>query len=278
MVDAHPPADKVAAEVKRLTEMSHQAFFEAWTTFVQGGTDDRRVSRDVQAAAFRSPELASRTLTAADRAAREFKQVVQRQEAESKKDHQARISVFRGQLQEARQPVVAAVEDLAVDEAEYLAQLDDEAFAEEWSRFVQAVAGAARSGRDAVQGLAFRSPEVAGRTHALAVRMMREPARFLPAAEGESRTAHQARISQFKSRLEAELRFLQYTLNFTVARWGRMPSAPNYRLQAMRLLTEKYPEEFAQLRNAVREDSKKARDEVRRERRAERQNRESSAR
>ncbi|MBT2395263.1 hypothetical protein [Streptomyces sp. ISL-100] len=277
MVDAQPPADEVTAEVKRLTEMSHQAFFEAWTTFVQGGTDERRVSREVQAAAFRSPELASRTLTAADRAAREFKQVVQRLEDESKKNYQARIVAFRGQLQEARQPVVAAVEDLAVDEAEYLAQLDDEAFAEEWTQFVKAVAGAARSGRDAVQGLAFRSPEVASRTQALAERMMREPAKFLPAAEGESRTAHEARISQLRSRLEAELRFLQYTLNYMVARWGRMPAAPNYRLQAMRLLAEKYSEEFSQLRNAVREDAQKARDEVRRERRSERQNQERSA-
>ncbi|MFI1201598.1 hypothetical protein ACH4VR_19465 [Streptomyces sp. NPDC020883] len=267
MADAQPPAEKVTAEVKRLTEMSHQAFFVAWTTFVQGGTD-RRAPREVQAAAFRSRDLASRTLTAADRAARELKSVVVRRDGESKRDYQARISAFRAQLQEARQPIVAAVEDLAFDEAEYLMQLDDEAFAEEWSAFVQQVLGAARSGRDYVQGLAFRSPEVAPRTQALAIQMMRTPEKFLPAAEGESREAHAARISQLRSRLEAELRFLQYTLDYSVARWGRMPTAPNYRLQAMRLLVEKYPEEFSQLRNAVRADAQKARDEVRRERRA----------
>ncbi|MDI3407693.1 hypothetical protein [Streptomyces cavernicola] len=271
MVDAQPPAEKVTAEVKRLTEMSHQAFFAAWTTFVQGGTDERRVPGEVQAVAFRSPELASRTLAAADRAAREFKQVVERREGESKKTYQARIGAFRQQLQESRQPVVAAVEELAADEAEYLAQLDDGAFAEEWTQFVRAVAGAARSGRDAVQGLAFRSPEVAARTQALTLRMMREPAQFLPASEGESRKEHAARLSQLRSRLEAELRFLQYTLNYSVARWGRMPSAPNYRLQAMRLLAEKYPEEFSRLRKAVAEDAGKAREEARRERRAERQ-------
>ncbi|MGG2460113.1 hypothetical protein ACO0M4_09885 [Streptomyces sp. RGM 3693] len=267
MADAQPPAEKVTAEVKRLMEMSHLAFFEAWTVFVQGSTD-RRVPREVQAAAFRSRDLASRTLTAADRAAREFKSVVVRHDGESKRDYQARITAFRAQLQEARQPVVAAVEDLAFDEAEYLVQLDDEAFSEEWSAFVRQVAGHARSGRDAVQGLAFRSPEVAPRTQALAIQMMRAPEKFLPAVEGESRTAHDARVSQLRSRLEAELRFLQYTLNYSTARWGRMPAAPNFRLQAMRLLAEKYPEEFSRLRSAVRADAQAARDEVRRERRA----------
>lgn len=263
MVNAQPPADEVTAEVKRLKEMSHQAFFEAWTAYVQGGAP-----REVEAVAFRSEELASRTLAAADRAAREFKTVVERQGGESKRDYQARISAFRQQLQDARQPVVTAVEDLAVDEAEYLAQLDDQAFAEEWSRFVQEAAGSARSGRDYVQGLAFRSPEVAPRTQILAVRMMRTPEEFLSEVDGESRKDHRARVTQLRSRLEAELRFLQYTLNYSVARWGRMPSAPNFRLQAMRLLAEKYPEEFSRLRNAVRTDAKKAREEVRQERRA----------
>ncbi|MFE2157133.1 hypothetical protein ACFW9M_04880 [Streptomyces lydicus] len=269
MSDAQPPAEQITAEVERLKEMSHQAFFEAWTTYVQGGTD-RRAPREVQAAAFRSPDLASRTLTAADRAAREFKTVVERRDGESKREYQARISAFRKQLQDARRPIVAAVEDLAADEAEYVAQLDDEAFAEEWSAFVQSVAGSTRSGRGYVQGLAFRSLEVAPRTQALAIQMMRTPEKFLPTVEGESRKAHQARVTQFRSRLEAELRFLQYTLNYSVARWGRMPTAPNYRLQAMRLLVERYPEEFSRLRNAVRDDAKKAREEVRRQRRSER--------
>ncbi|MGI5337644.1 hypothetical protein ACQEVS_09735 [Streptomyces sp. CA-181903] len=276
MADAQPPAEKVTAEAKRLKGMSHQAFFEAWITYVQGGTDPQ-APREVQATAFRSPEVASRTLAAADRAAREFKSVVVRKEGESKRDYQARISDFRQQLQEARQPILAAVEDLAADEAEYLAQLDDEAFAEEWSAFVREAAGSSRSGRDYVQGLAFRSPEVASRTQALAVRMLRNPQGFLPELEGESRTARQARVEQFRSRLEAELRFLQYTLNFMTARWGRMPAAPNYRLQAMRLLAEKYPEEFSRLRNAVRDDARQAREEVRRERRAERRSQTRSA-
>ncbi|MGC5042517.1 hypothetical protein ACLQ16_04270 [Streptomyces albidoflavus] len=270
MADAQPPAESVTAEVKRLKEMPHQAFFTAWITYVQGGTDRRAPAREVQAAAFRSPDLASRTLIAADRAAREFKTVIARRDGESKKDHQSRISAFRKQLQHARQPIVAAVEDLAADEAEYLAQLDDEAFASEWAAFVQEIAGSSRSGRDYVQGLAFRSPEVAPRTQALAVQMMRNPQSFLPELEGESRKAYLARVTQLRSRLEAELRFLQYTLNYMVARWGRMPTAPNYRLQAMRLLAEKYPEEFSRLRNAVRNDARQAREEVRRQRRAER--------
>ncbi|GHF33770.1 hypothetical protein GCM10010218_13600 [Streptomyces mashuensis] len=269
MADAQPPAEKITAEVERLKEMSHQAFFEAWITYVQGGTDEA-TTREAQAEAFRSQDLASRTLAAADRAAREFKTVVARRDGESKRDHQARIRDFRQQLQDARQPVLAAVEDLAADEAEYLAQLDDEAFAEEWSAFVREAAGSSRSGRNYVQGLAFRSPEVAPRTQALAVQMMRNPEDFLPELEGESRKAHQARVTQLRSRLEAELRFLQYTLNYMAARWGRMPTAPNYRLQAMRLLAERYPEEFSRLRTAVRNDARQAREDVLRQRRAER--------
>jgi hypothetical protein len=265
-----PPAEQVTAEAQRLKKMSHRAFFEAWTTFVQGGTGERRVPRAVQEAAFRSPELASRTIAAANRAAREFKTIVERREDESKRDYQARLRTFRQQLADARQPVVEAVEDLAADEAEFLVQLDDAAFEEEWAGFVQQIAGAARTGRDVVQGLAFRSPEVAARTHALSTVMIREPARFLPVHEGESRTAHEARIAQFRSRLEAEQRFLQYTLGYSVARWGQMPTAPNHRLQAMRLLAEKYPEDFSGLLNEVRQDAGKAREEMRRERREER--------
>ncbi|MFD3514925.1 hypothetical protein [Streptomyces sp. NPDC058657] len=272
MADAQPPAEQVTAEVKRLKEMSHKAFFEAWTTYVQGGVD-RRTPRDVQAAAFRSPDLATRTLLAADRASREFKEVLPRGEGESKAQYQARTKVFRAQLQAARLPIVTAVEDLAVDEAEYLAQLDDEAFAAEWSAFVQQAAGSStRAGHNYVQGLAFRSSEVAPRTQALAIRMMRTPEEYLPDVAGERPKAREARVSQIRSRLEAELRFLQYTLNYSTARWGRMPSAPNHRLQAMRLLAEKHPEEFSQLLNAVRTDARKAREEVRRQRRFERRN------
>ncbi|MGW1275477.1 hypothetical protein ACWD4V_00775 [Streptomyces tsukubensis] len=270
MTDAQPTAEQVTAEVQRLKKMSHRAFFEAWITFVQGGTGERRVPRAVQEAAFRSPELASRTIAAVNRAAREVKTIVERREGESKRDYQVRIRTFRQQLEAARQPVVEAVEDLAADEAEYLAQLDDEAFAEEWAGFVQEVAGAARSGRDVVQGLAFRSPDVAARTHALSTVMIREPDRFLPSHEGESRKAHEARIDQFRSRLETEQRFLQYTLGYSVARWGQMPTAANHRLQAMRLLAEKYPEDFSRLLNGVRVDGQKAREEVRQERREER--------
>lgn len=275
MPDVQPSAEEVTAEVERLKKMSHQEFFEAWVMFVQG--DDRRVPQAVQAAAFRTRALATRTLSTADRAGRELKTAVQRQDGESKRNYQDRLRTFRERLQEARGPVVAAVEDEAWDEAEYLAQLDDETFTEDWSRFVREAAGQTRTGRDYVQGLAFRSPEVASRTYALAVRMMREPQQFLPDADEESRKADEARVSQLRSRLEAELRFLQYTLNYSVARWGRMPSAPNHRLQAMRLLAEKHPEEFSTLLNAVREDGQKARDDVRRERRAARQARARSA-
>ncbi|MFD7334944.1 hypothetical protein ACFV98_02925 [Streptomyces violascens] len=269
MADAQPAVEQVSAEVKRLKEMSHQTFFEAWATYVLGGVDPL-APRDVQAAAFRSPELASRTLVTADRAAREIKIVLPRGEGESKREYQARMNAFRTQLQAARQPVVETIEDLAADEAEYLAQLADEDFAAEWSAFVQQAAGSTRSGHNYVQGLAFRSLEVAPRTEALAVQMMRTPEDYLSSVAGERPKAHDARVAQLRSRLEAELRFLQYALNYSVARWGRMPSAPNHRLQAMRLLAEKHPEDFSELLNAVHADGKKAREEVRRQRRFER--------
>ncbi|MYW67120.1 hypothetical protein GTY65_24070 [Streptomyces sp. SID8379] len=263
MADAQPPAEQVTAEAKRLTDMTHQAFYEAWIAHVQDGGVN-----EVRAAAFSSPDVAGRTLLAADRAGRELKTALPRRDGESKREYQARMSAFREQLQAARVPVVAAIEDLAVDEAEFLAQLDNEAFTEEWLAFVQQAAGASvRAGHNYVQGLAFRSPQVAARTQTLAVRMMRATSRFLPQTEGESRKAYEARVSQLQSRLEAELRFLQYTLNYMTARWGRMPTAPNYRLQAMNLLAEKYPEEFSQLRNAVRENAAEAREEVRRQKR-----------
>ncbi|NGO67879.1 hypothetical protein [Streptomyces boncukensis] len=269
MADAQPSAEKISAEIKRLKQMSHQEFFEAWATYVLGGVD-RQVPRDVQAAGFRSPDLATRTLTAADRAAREIKTVLPRRDGESKREYQARMNAFRQQLQAARQPIVGAIERLADEEAEYLAQLDDEAFAGEWAAFVQQAAGQTRSGHNYVQGLAFRSLDVAPRTRALSERMHRTPEEYLPTVAGESRTARAARVAQFRSRLEAELRFLQYTLNYAVARWGRMPTTPNYRLQAMRLLVEAHPEEFSKLRSAVREDARKAREEVRRQRRFQR--------
>ncbi|WP_086825706.1 hypothetical protein [Streptomyces sp. NRRL B-24572] len=265
-----PPAEQVSAQAERLAKMAHQAFYDAWVAFVRGKTD-RRVPREVQAAAFCAPPVVSRTLLTANRAAREFKVLLPRGEEESKREYQARINTFRDQLRAARRPVESAVEDLALDEAEFLAQLDDEAFAEEWTQFVLESAGRGpRAGRDLVQGLAFRNPEVAPRTFALAERMMGNPRAFLPKVEGESRKAQEARVSQLCSRLEAELRFLRYSLDYAEARWGRLPSAPNHRLQAMRLLAENHPEEFSRLLHAVRADSHQARKEAREQRRFER--------
>ncbi|WP_435060387.1 hypothetical protein [Streptomyces sp. bgisy060] len=263
-----PPAEQVSAQAERLKKMSHQQFFDAWVSYVQG-KQDRRVPRDVLAAAFCAPTVASRTLLAADRASRELKTVVARGDDESKREYQARVGAFRDQLRAARGPVEAAVEDLALDEAEFLAQLDDKAFAEEWVAFVVKSAGAARSGRDFVQGLAFRSPEVAPRALALSGRIMRNPADFLTLDEGESRSSSEARLAQLRSRLDAEMRFLQYSVNYAVARWGRLPSAPNHRQQAMRLLAEAHPEEFSRLLNGVREDATKAREDARQQRRYE---------
>ncbi|MEU8540920.1 hypothetical protein AB0C52_13185 [Streptomyces sp. NPDC048717] len=265
-----PPAEQVSAQADRLMKMSHQEFYDAWTAFVRG-EKDRRVPRDVQAAAFCAPSVASRTLLTADRTARELKALLPRDPEETKKQYQARVNLFREQLRAARRPVETAVEDLAFDEAEFLAQLDDEAFAEEWTNLVLENAGRGpRAGRDLVQGLAFRAPEVAPRAFALAERMAGNPLDFLPPVEGESRKAQEARVAQLRSRLDAEMRFLRYSLDFAVARWGRLPSAPNHRLQAMRLLVENHPEEFSTLLNAVRADAHQARKDAREQRRFER--------
>ncbi|MEW1700121.1 hypothetical protein [Streptomyces sp. NPDC091278] len=264
-----PPAEQVSAYADCLVKMSHQEFYDAWTGFVRG-EKDRRVARDVQAAAFRAPVVASRTLRAADRAAREFKELCPRGETETKREYQTRLGAFRQQLRDARGPVENAVEDLAYDEAEYLAQLDETAFAEEWTSLVLDNAGSARAGRDIVQGIAFRDPSVAPRTLALSERILREPQKFLPAGEDESRNSYTARISQLRSRLEAEMRFLQYAVDYAVARWGRLPSAPNHRLQAMRLLALNHPEEFSGLLASVRADSRKAHEDARKQRRFER--------
>ncbi|AKN68776.1 hypothetical protein QR97_02230 [Streptomyces sp. PBH53] len=269
MADAQPSAADVSAEIKRLTKQPHQRFFETWTTYVLGGVDNKRVRRDVQAAAFASRELAGRTLLAADRAAREVRTILLRGEDETKRAYQARVNAFRERLKQAREPIVDTVELLAADEAEVLARLDDEAFAKEWAAFLQQPPSG-RSGRDTVQSLAFRSLKVAPRTYALSVDMLREPEKYLSEVEGEARKARDARVELLRVRLETEMRFLQYALNYAEARWGRMPTARNDRLHAMRLLAERYPEEFSSLLNAVRADRKRARDEVRRQRRYER--------
>ncbi|OEJ21002.1 hypothetical protein [Streptomyces subrutilus] len=259
-------AQETAAEIKRLSDMDPEAFAATVVAYATGGTD-RRTSRPVQGAALASPVLVSRTLDVLERASRETRTYLPRGEDESKKAYQARTGPFREQLRSAMPNLQAVVEGLAEDEADFLVQLDDEAFAEEWTTFVLDRSGYGRAVPRRVQGLAFRSLSVAPRAAALSRKMLEEPAAYLPAVAEEGRKARDARLEMFRSRAESEMRFLRYALQYAEARHGRMPSEPNVRLQALRLLGEAHPEELSQLMHRVRNGARAARDELRRERR-----------
>ncbi|MGW3627861.1 hypothetical protein [Streptomyces sp. NPDC000880] len=270
-------AQQAEAEIKRLSEMSAEAFAQTVVQYVMGD-EDRRAPQAAQGAALASPLLVSRTLDALEKAGRDTRTYLPRGENETKRQYQARTVPFRARLRAATHPLQDVVEDLAADEADYLAQLDDKAFAEEWTGFVLDRSGRGRPIPRRVQGLAFRSLAVAPRAAALSQRMLEQPAAFLPAVGEEGRKAHDKRIAQLRSRVASEARFLRYTLQFAEARNGRMPSEPNVRLQALRLLGEAHPEELSRLLNMVRQGARQAREELRRERRMARRAAEPGAR
>lgn len=259
-------AQETAAEIKRLSGMDPEAFAATVVAYATGGTD-RRAPRPVQGAALSSPDLVSRTLDVLERASRETRTYLPRGEGESKREYQARTLPFRQQLRDAMPALQAVVEGLVEDEVDFLVQLDEDAFAEEWTTFVLDRSGYGRSVPRRVQGLAFRSLNVAPRAAALSRKMLEEPAAFLPLAAGEGHKARDARLAMFRSRVESEVRFLRYALQYAEARHGRMPSEPNVRLQALRLLGEAHPDELSQLMHRVRNGARQARDELRRERR-----------
>ncbi|MFF4057745.1 hypothetical protein ACFYZ0_18550 [Streptomyces sp. NPDC001708] len=260
-------AQEIEAEIKRLSGMSPDGLMNAVVQYVTGGSKTG-APRDVQGAALLSPQMAPRTLDALELALKRVRSFMPREEGESKSQHAARIAPFRAALQAAARPYEDVVDDLAHEEAKQLAALDDETFARRWAAFVRDEPSTGPVPRR-VQALAFRSPRVAGRAEAVCRLMMEEPARFLPAgAEDESRKARDARVKEFRDRVLVEMRFLRFGIQFAEARHGRMPSEPNVRLRALRLLGQAHPEELSSLLRQVREELAEGKKQVRRDARA----------
>ncbi|MFJ2745299.1 hypothetical protein ACIO3O_37210 [Streptomyces sp. NPDC087440] len=255
----------LTVEIDRLNAMSFEAFRDTVVAYVTGATD-RRCPREVQGPALESPVLAVRTLDALEDAMRLARTYLPRQEGESKREQQARIAPFRAQLAAAMPPLQFVVDDLAHEEAKVLAALDEETFTRRWSAFVREADPGGPVPRR-ILALAYRSPRVAARAETLCRLMVEEPARFLSAEPGESRTAGAARVAQFREKVESEARLLRFAVQYAEARLGQMPSAPNPRQHALRLLGQAHPEELValvrQVREGARADKKQARRDAR---------------
>ncbi|NEA53606.1 hypothetical protein G3I60_05395 [Streptomyces sp. SID13666] len=262
MADSLIP-EQVDAEIKRLVGLTHKEFAEDWAAFVLG--EHRRQGPDpaVWAAAFRSPQVVGRTLDTVDKVRRGLETYLPPEADEPDREYQNRVTDFRSRIKAAAQPLEAVIAELAEDEIEYLQQLDDKAFAEEWAGFVQDRSGRTRPIPRRAQALAFRSFALAFRARKASERMVKEPAPYLPAADGDSRSTTEARVRDFRSRLESEMRFLQFVIDADSARQGRMPAAPNFRNQAMRLLAKENPKRFLELLANVREEARVKREEDR---------------
>lgn len=263
--------DEIAAEIERLSGMAPEGFVNAVVHHVMGG-HRTGAPADVQAAALASQQLAPRTLDALQTAIKTARSFLPRQENESKREQAARLAPFRDSLQEAMGPYQDVVDDLAHDEAKHLAALDDNTFTRRWTAFVLNAPATGPVPRR-VQALAFRSPRVAARVDAICRVMVEEPGRFMPAVPDESRKAHEARVRKFRERVMAERRFLQYAMQYDEARHGRMPSAPNVRARALRLLGEKHPQELSVLLHQVRAELLDGKKEAKRDARAVRRTR-----
>lgn len=259
-------AQDIAAEIKRLSDMTTDGFMSTVVQYVLGGTD-KRCPRDVQGPALASSQLAPRTLDALELAIKRARTFLPLLEGESRKQQSARIAPFKAGLQEAMRPYQDVVEDLAHEEAKQLAALDDDTFTRRWTAFVldEPVTGPVPR---RVQGLAFRSPRVAARADAVCLLMLEEPGRFLPAVSGESRKARDTRVGRFRDHVVAEQRFLRYAIQYAEARHGRMPAEPNVRLRALRRLGENHPEELSSLLHEIRAELREGKKEARRDARA----------
>ncbi|MER6616256.1 hypothetical protein [Streptomyces xantholiticus] len=259
-------AQQVAAEVQRLSQMSDEAFMDTVVAYVMGGTD-KRAPRDVQGEALGSPQLSPRTLDALETAMRRAKAFNPLQEGESKREQQARIAPWRTRIKAAMGPIQDVVDDLAHEHAKELAALSDNAFTDRWTAFVLGEP-VPEPTSPRVEALAFRSHKVAGRAADICRLMLEEPARFMPEpAPGESRNAREHRIEGFRLRVVAEARFLRYAVQYAEARQGRMPSEPNHRLQALKLLGKAHPQEMLELLRQVRGEDRAASKAARRDRR-----------
>ncbi|MCG8971733.1 hypothetical protein [Streptomyces sp. CL12-4] len=259
-------AQQVAAEIERLSKMSPDAFQTTVVEYVMGGTD-KRAPRDVQGAALGSPQLAPRTLETLELAVHRAKSYHPLREGETRREQQARIAPWRARIRAAMGPVQDVVDDLAHEHAKELAALGDEAFTGRWTAFIlDESVPAPTSPR--VEALAFRSPRVARRAADLCRLMLEEPARFMPEPPpGESSNARDQRIEGFRRRVVSEARFLRYAMQYAEARQGRMPSEPNHRLQALKLLGQAHPEELLQLLRQVRGEDRVVKQGARREQR-----------
>ncbi|MGW4086985.1 hypothetical protein ACWEGS_28535 [Streptomyces sp. NPDC004822] len=260
-------AQQVAAEIERLSEMSPEAFMDTVVQYVTGGTD-KRALREIQGAALHDPRLAPRTLQALRTAVQRAKSYNPLREGESRKQQQARIAPWRATIKAAMPPLEDVVDDLAHEHAKGLADLDDDAFSDRWTGFILDEPTPAPTSPH-VEALAFRSPRVARRAANLCRLMLEEPARFMPEPPaGESGNARERRIKNFRRRVESEAAFLRYAVQYGEARQGRMPAEPNVRLQALKVLGERHPEELMKLLRQERGGALERAAEERRERRA----------
>jgi hypothetical protein len=270
-------AQNVAAEIGYLSRMGDDAFMDTAVAYVMGDTDTR-VPRAVQGAALGSPQLAPRTLDALETALRRARQYNPLQEGETKRQQQARIAPWRARIQAATGPLQDVVDDLAHEHAKQLAALDDDSFTARFTDFILGEPAPAPTSQR-IEALGFRSHRVAKRAADICRLMNEDPGQFLPEpAPDESRTARQKRVEEFRRRVEAEAAFLRYGAQYAEARQGRMPSEPNHRLQALKLLGKAHPQELLELLHQVRGEAHAAKQDARRDARDSRRAAQSGAR
>lgn len=259
-------AEQVKAEIRRLSGLDADGLMTAVVGYVTGGSD-RRIPRDVQAAALASPRLAPYALDALELAMRRAKYFNPLRDDETKRDQQARIAPWRAKIKGAMGPLQDIVDDLAHEHAKALAELNDDSFADRFTGYILGEP-TPKPTSSRVEALAFRSHRVAARASAVCRLMLEEPAAFLDeAVQDESGNARAARIKGFRQRVQAETKFLRYAEQYAEARHGRMPSEPNARLQALRLLGQKHPEELLALLRQVQGEARAGKEQARRDQR-----------
>ncbi|MER7497125.1 hypothetical protein ABT033_31570 [Streptomyces pharetrae] len=145
------------------------------------------------------------------------------------------------------------------DEIEFLAQLDDEAFAAEFAALVQELPADERQVPRTVTGLAFRSDELSRRTLKAAKTLHRAAEQYLAPVEDESRRAHERRLAEFRAAMEREQALLQFVMDAYPARRGRFPTRRNPRRRAAEELARRHPEEFLELLRVEQERDRAAR-------------------
>ncbi|MFF9901216.1 hypothetical protein [Streptomyces longispororuber] len=256
------------SEIKRMSRVDENTYMWMVVEYVTGEADMDAPRRALRGAALGSPQLAARTLDALETALRRAKTFNPLREGETRREQKARIAPWRAQIQAAMGPLQDVVDDLAHIHAKDLAALSDESFAARWTAFIlDEPPPEPMSVR--VEALAFRSPRVAGRAAEVCRLMLEEPHRFLPTPpSGESGNARAQCVDTFRRRVEAEAKFLRYAVQYAEARHGRMPSEPNIRLQALKVLGERHVEELMGLLHEERRGELERAREARRERRA----------